>query len=115
MSAPEPDRRRATPSAAIAMPTERDLHHRSLRKDLGPFLADASPSTIAIIPIIYSLIVPIALLDLWVTLYQRLCFPVYGIAQVKRSKHLVFDRQKLGYGTVKANWPMGRGTASQPG
>lgn len=43
------------------------------------------------------MIVPLVLLDLWVTLYQRICFPVYGIAQVRRSRHLVFDRRKLAY------------------
>lgn len=76
---------------------EMQVRHRALRKDIGPFLAQASLRSIAVIPVIYSVIVPLLLLDVWITLYQRICFPVYGIAQVNRSKHLVLDRRKLAY------------------
>lgn len=48
-------------------------------------------------PLIYALIVPFALLDLFVTIYQAVCFPVYGIAKVRRRDYLVFDRRYLGY------------------
>jgi hypothetical protein len=43
-------------------------------------------------PLIYSLIVPFVLLDLWVSLYQQVCFRVYGIPQVRRRDYIVFDR-----------------------
>ena len=46
---------------------------------------------------IYSLVVPFALLDLFVTIYQRICFPVYGVARVRRGDYLVFDRAYLAY------------------
>ena len=48
-------------------------------------------------PIIYSLLIPFALLDAWVTLYQWICFPIYGIARVPRRKYFVIDRDKLAY------------------
>lgn len=48
-------------------------------------------------PIIYSLIIPFALLDLWVSLYQALCFPAFGIERVKRSPYFKLDRAKLPY------------------
>lgn len=48
-------------------------------------------------PVIYSLIVPIVLLDIFVTVYQAVCFPVYGIQKVKRSDYLIFDRYHLAY------------------
>lgn len=83
--------------SAVESAVGMQVRHRALRKDIAPFLAQASLRSIAVIPVIYSLIVPLVLLDLWITLYQRICFPVYGIAQVKRSKHLVLDRQKLAY------------------
>jgi hypothetical protein len=41
--------------------------------------------------------VPIALLDLWISLYQLICFPVYRIPLVKRRGFIVFDRQHLAY------------------
>ncbi len=55
---------------------------------------------VATAPVIYSLIIPFALLDLWMSLYQAICFPVYGIPPVKRTQYIVFDRQHLAY----LNW-----------
>jgi hypothetical protein len=48
-------------------------------------------------PVIYSLIVPFALLDLFATAYQSICFPVYRIEKVTRSDYLIFDRYHLAY------------------
>jgi hypothetical protein len=48
-------------------------------------------------PVIYSLLLPILLLDLWASLYQQICFRVYGIARVRRSDYLVIDRDLLPY------------------
>ncbi|SMF94716.1 hypothetical protein SAMN02949497_2049 [Methylomagnum ishizawai] len=42
---------------------------------------------------IYALIVPIALLDAVVSLYQYLCFPIYGLAQVERRRFVSIPRQ----------------------
>lgn len=78
---------------------EREVHkaHTRLKQRIPPFLRDSSPLTILTAPVIYSLIVPIALLDFWISTYQRICFPVYGIARVKRSAYIVIDRHHLGY------------------
>ena len=43
------------------------------------------------------MIVPLVLLDLFVTVYQAVCFPVYGIPKVRRRDYLVFDRHHLAY------------------
>ena len=48
-------------------------------------------------PIIYSMIVPLLLLDLCVSFYQATCFPIYGISKVRRGDYIVFDRQQLSY------------------
>lgn len=48
-------------------------------------------------PLIYSMVVPFLLLDLGVTIYQFVCFPVYRIARVRRSDYLLFDRARLPY------------------
>jgi hypothetical protein len=37
------------------------------------------------------------LLDLFVSMYQAVCFPVYGIPKVRRNDYLVIDRKKLRY------------------
>lgn len=49
------------------------------------------------IPFIYPLIVPLVFLDLTVTLYQWICFPLYRIPRVKRGRYFVFDRSHLAY------------------
>src|SRR5205085_9935189 len=69
------------------------------------FLRESSPLNILSAPIVYSLIVPVALLDLWVSAYQLICFPAYDIARVKRSAYIVIDRHHLAYlnGIEKAN------------
>lgn len=48
-------------------------------------------------PVIYAGIVPFLLMDLFVTVYQGVCFPIYGIPKVKRREFLVFDRGDLPY------------------
>lgn len=66
--------------------------HRELRVNMARYIANAGIMHIITAPIIYSLIIPFVLLDLIVTAYQRICFPVYGIEPVKRSDYLIFDR-----------------------
>lgn len=48
-------------------------------------------------PVIYSGMIVFAAMDLFVTVYQALCFPVYGIPRVRRRDYLVFDRGDLPY------------------
>ena len=41
--------------------------------------------------------IPFLLLDLFVTVFQAVCFPIYGIPKIKRADYLVFDRHHLAY------------------
>ena len=61
------------------------------------WLRDSNPRNVVSAPVIYSMIAPFALLDLFVSLYQWLCFPLYRIAKVKRGKYIVIDRHQLSY------------------
>ena len=71
--------------------------HRRVRQSIPVFLRHSSPRNLLTGPLIYSLIVPFVLLDAWTTLYQWICFPVYGIAVVRRRPFFAVDRHKLGY------------------
>jgi hypothetical protein len=71
--------------------------HRALRVRLSTFLRRTRPMVVLTAPVIYSLIVPFVLLDLFVTLYQRICFPVYGIERVRRADFIRVDRHHLAY------------------
>ena len=71
--------------------------HRRLRMSLLQFLGTSSLSCLLATPVIYSMIIPIVTLDIWLTLYQHICFRVYGIPRVKRSDYITIDRQHLAY------------------
>ena len=71
--------------------------HHEIKTRASRYLIDANPLMILTAPVIYSLIVPVALLDLWVTLYQAVCFRAYGIPRVRRSAYIVIDRHALAY------------------
>ncbi len=71
--------------------------HRRTRKSVLRYLFDAPLSFILSAPLVYGVLVPIALLDLALSVYQHVCFRIYGIDRVKRSDYLVFDRVLLGY------------------
>jgi hypothetical protein len=71
--------------------------HRALRVNLARYIFSAEMRHVVTAPIIYSLIIPLLLLDAFVTIYQATCFPVYGIEKVKRGDYLIFDRSHLAY------------------
>lgn len=52
------------------------------------------------LPAIYGLIIPVVIVDVFVTIYQAVCFPAYKIPKVKRSHYLALDRRKLSYLTT---------------
>jgi hypothetical protein len=64
---------------------------------LAAYVRGASLRSVVTAPAIYSLTIPLALLDLFVTVYQHVCFPAYGIAPVLRSRYFHFDRRRLPY------------------
>jgi hypothetical protein len=70
---------------------------RKHKKGLFKYIVGAELRHIVSIPFIYSIIFPIIFIDISVTLYQHICFRLYGIPRVKRSKYLIFDRQHLEY------------------
>lgn len=71
--------------------------HRELKINLLTYLAKAQPLVVLTAPFIYALIIPLVFLDVLVSVYQAVCFPVYKIAKVKRSDYFIFDRTHLAY------------------
>ena len=65
------------------------------KQGLPGWLLDSSPANVLSIPLLYGLFVPMVLMDLCLTLYQWLCFPLYRIGRVKRSNYIVIDRYHL--------------------
>lgn len=48
-------------------------------------------------PFIYAMIFPSIILDIFITIYQHICFRLYWIPRVKRSDYIDYDRKKLDY------------------
>ena len=71
--------------------------HINSRIGLIQYIKNSEIKHILVAPIIYSLFFPIFLLDMCVTIYQHICFRVYRIPRVSRSRYFIFDRQKLSY------------------
>ncbi len=70
---------------------------RRYRTGVWRYIARAPLRNILTAPVIYVMIVPIALLDLSVTLYQHICFRAYRIPRVRRRDYVVIDRHRLPY------------------
>jgi hypothetical protein len=73
------------------------LTHVRLKSGFFHWLVTYRPQNLITGPIIYSMIFPLLILDLFVSFYQLTCFPIYKISKVKRADYIVFDRQQLGY------------------
>ena len=73
------------------------LAHRRLKQSVLRFLRESSIPNLLTTPVIYGMIVPIVVLDLSFSVYQAICFRVYGIARVRRSDYVVMDRHHLAY------------------
>lgn len=71
--------------------------HRRLKSGFFHWLVTYRPQNLITGPIIYSMIVPLVILDLCVSFYQATCFPIYRITKVRRGDYMVFDRQQLEY------------------
>ncbi len=70
---------------------KRDVEH------IFDYLANARILYVITAPVIWSVIFPALLLDLFVSVYQAVCFPVYKIKKVKRGDYIAIDRGKLEY------------------
>lgn len=68
-----------------------------LKQKLSSYLIEARPLVVLTAPVIYSVIIPFVILDLFVTTYQAICFPIYGIEKPRRSDFITFDRRHLSY------------------
>lgn len=81
----------------VAFEEEILRRHRELKTRLSRYILNAKPLVVLTAPFIYCLIIPLVLLDIFVSLYQAVCFPAYGLEKVKRSEYFIFDRGHLAY------------------
>ena len=71
--------------------------HKKLKTSWFYWLLTVSPRHLLSGPFIYGLIIPLLIFDIGISVYQSVCFRLYGVPRVKRSNHVVFDHQHLAY------------------
>ena len=71
--------------------------HRKLKTSLVRYVLQSRIMAILTAPFIYAVIIPFVLLDLFVSVYQAVCFPVYGVPEARRRDYIAFDRNRLRY------------------
>jgi hypothetical protein len=76
------------------------IEQQKLKTSVRSFLARSSFGVVITAPVIYAMVVPLLLLDLWISLYQAICFRAYAIPRVARRDYIAFDRGQLAY----LNW-----------
>jgi hypothetical protein len=74
-----------------------DTDHHRFKKSSWKHIRTTRLLVIVSSPLIYACVLPFLLLDLAVTIYQAVCFPIYGIPKVRRRDYLIFDRGRLRY------------------
>lgn len=70
---------------------------RELKTGFFRFIRESQPRNVVTAPFIYSVIIPLVILDIWITLYQAICFPLYRVPKVCRSRYIIIDRHSLSY------------------
>jgi hypothetical protein len=71
--------------------------HRKLKTSLLRYVVHSRILAVLTAPFIYACFIPFVLLDLFVSTYQAVCFPVYGIPKARRKDYMAIDRNKLRY------------------
>lgn len=70
---------------------------RQYRTGLLQYLRKPPLTYIISAPVIYGMVAPLLFLDFSITLYQHICFRIYGVPLVCRSDYMTFDRHHLDY------------------
>jgi hypothetical protein len=74
----------------------RRIHHE-LKTGVFAWLRKSELRNVISAPFIYVMVVPFVVLDVFMCVYQAICFPLYRIPKVKRSNYVIVDRHHLGY------------------
>jgi hypothetical protein len=78
-------------------PVETLIEQRQFKKPVWQHIRNARLLVILCVPLIFACAIPFLLLDLSVSIYQAVCFPIFGIPKVRRQDYLIFDRGRLAY------------------
>jgi hypothetical protein len=81
----------------VEFTAEARARHRRLNQRLHHYLRESRGLVVLTGPVIWLCLPPLLLVDAIASLYQLVCFPIYGIPKVRRRDYLAFDRHHLDY------------------
>jgi len=79
---------------------EARARHKLFVKRFASYIRDSRFMILLTTPVIWACAIPVVLLDLVTSIYQAVCFPIYGIPKVRRRDYILLDRGHLAY----LNW-----------
>ena len=81
----------------VRFTAEAKARHKRFQFRFHRYLMSSRWLVLLTTPVIWMCIIPIFLCDVIGSLYQAICFPIYGIPKVVRGDYLAFDRHRLTY------------------
>ena len=72
-------------------------YHEEVKIPLWKYILPTNFRHLLSLPFIYSVAIPVVILDIFITIYHAVAFPLYRIPKVKRGDYIVYDRRFLSY------------------
>ncbi len=72
-------------------------YNKKFKDNLFKYILTIQIRHLLSIPFIYIVFFPVVLLDIFIFIYQQVCFRLYGIEIVKRKDYITYDRRFLDY------------------
>lgn len=73
------------------------LQHRKLAKTIASYVRESTLFNVLTAPVVWVILLPVVMLHIMASIFQCLCFPIYGIPKVRHSDYIVMDRRLLKY------------------
>ena len=72
-------------------------YNKKFKKWFFKYIFSIKARHLVSVPFIWMMIIPVFILDVFLFIYQQICFRLYGIPFVKRIDYIVYDRRHLDY------------------
>lgn len=76
---------------------KRKQYNKAFKESVTKYIFSVQLRHLISAPFIYVMIVPAIILDLFLLMYQHICFRLYRIPLVERKKYIIYDRHHLSY------------------
>lgn len=81
----------------ISFGVEKIKQHKAQRSPTIPYILNLPLRIHLSSPFVYGMILPIALLDICLVIYQATCFRLWKVSPARRGDYVIIDRHQLAY------------------